>query len=211
MAKWDCFNKAGYELLTTSHVFGKFNLSIMKKVFCLLLLSSCLFANKNATAQSGSVFSDRLELGLAANYNTDVNRFGLSGHAKWLFPSPTNGQFLITGKLTHTAPSNGNFFSTLDRGKYDNIAAAHLMGGYRYYFRSGPRNPVAAGSAFFVEGNAGLSFVSRGRTFGAGLNPAVGYSTLSGLAFSLGYQGVLAFHRDKQGLQLLEAGVAYRF
>ncbi|SEL25566.1 hypothetical protein [Parapedobacter koreensis] len=189
----------------------------MKKVIYLVLLSSLLYQGK-VTAQSwrqGGVLEDRLAIGLAANYNTGEARFGISGHAKWLFPPRyrTSGRFLITGKITHTPDSTGGFFTVFDQGKYANITVAHLMGGYRYYFYDTYQyiGPVTGGDQFFVEGNAGVSYIGYDMSVGPAINPVVGFSAEFGLEFTLGYQGVLALQRDNKSLHLVEVGFTYRF
>ncbi len=189
----------------------------MKKVIYLVLLSS-LCHHQLLLAQSGqreNVFENKLVLGLAANYAIGPDRFGVSGHAKWLFgcSDQSCGRFLITGKLTHTAPSNGGFFNLFDQGKYDNISAVHLMGGYRHHFYDTQPyiSATSGGNGFFVEGNAGVSYIGHERVWGLGLNPVVGFSTESGLELTVGYQGVLVAQQDKSHLHLLEVGVSYRF
>ncbi len=192
----------------------------MKKVIYLVLLSSSLYGGTTC-AQSWerkNAFEDRLALGLAIHQNFIASAFGISGHAKWLFPAmySTSGRFLITGKLTHTPDSIGGFFSAFDAGKYANISAVHVMGGYRYHFYDSYEfisSTESGNDGFFMEGNAGLSYVGHRRVFGVALNPVVGFSSEFGLEFTVGYQGTLPVQPgpDKPGLHLAELGFTYRF
>lgn len=167
-------------------------------------------------AQGNEDPTHRLSIGISGNYHTANERVGLSGHIKWLFPTqqPTASRFLITGKASHTPPSNGGFFNAFDKGRYDNISAVHLMGGYRVnlfdkHRFAGALAPVGPHSAY-LELNMGGSYIGYTRNFGFAINPVFGYAFNQRVELNVGYQGTFT-KTGVANLNLLELGVAYCF
>lgn len=169
-----------------------------------------------ALAQEKSDPNHRFAVGLLGHYHTENHRLGLSGQVKWLLPTqhPAASRFLFTAKVSHTAPSNGSFFTAFDDGKYDNISAAYLMIGHRINWfdkrwRAAASDPAGNNTAY-LELNVGAGYNGHLARYGLGLNPVIGYSFNQRFELSMAYQGLFV-KKGYANLNLLEVGLGYRF
>lgn len=167
-------------------------------------------------AQDKSDSNHRFALGLWGHYHMENHRLGLSGHVKWMLPSQhsTGNRFLLTAKASHTAPSDGSFFSAFDNGKYDNISAVYLMAGHRVnWFDKGWRAAATdppGNNAAYLEFNVGAGYNGHVRRYGLGLNPVIGYSFDQRFEVNMAYQGLFV-KNGYSNVNLLEVGIGYLF
>ncbi len=181
-----------------------------------LTITLALFAlHGTGIAQEKSDPAHRFSIGLLGHYHTEYHRFGLSGHVKWLLPTqhPTANRFVITAKASHTAPSNGPFFSIFDDGKYDNISALYLMGGYRVNLFDKARIPLPSApvgnNSVYLELNVGAGRYDLHGGYGVALNPSVGYSFNQGFELTMAYQS-LVMKKNSTNQHFLEIGIGYQ-
>jgi len=110
-------------------------------------------------------------------------RYGVSGAAKMMLKAHQNkdvyNEYVVTFKASHSAATNGGFFKGFDGGNYNNISALLLMGGYRFNFGV-PRYMVHHFNddvgGWFIEVNAGVSYIHYSRTWAPVVSPVIGYA-----------------------------------
>lgn len=110
-------------------------------------------------------------------------RYGLAAAGKLMLRANKNkdvyNEYVITLRASHSPATDGPFFKGFDGGKYNNISALILTGGYRFNF--GIPRPLIhhftdEPGGWFIEVNAGVSYVHFDRTISPAICPVIGYA-----------------------------------
>ncbi|MFT3703246.1 MAG: hypothetical protein QM802_12790 [Agriterribacter sp.] len=107
-------------------------------------------------------------------------------------------EFVITLRASHSPATTGGFFKGFDGGKYDNISAVILTGGYRFNF--GVPRPLIhhftdEPGGWFIEVNAGVSYIHRDRTIAPAICPVIGYAVTPRLDLITSFVGAWALRK----------------
>lgn len=164
---------------------------------------------------------------LAVNVQGSYNGFsypatlGVGIDLKLMFSAQQNAdaynQYVITLKGTHTMPTDGPLWGSFDDGKFNNVSAIILMGGYRFNFGA-PRylhkDYKRETGGWFIELDAGGAHYRYSKTK---VRPVV--STTVGCAVaphidiigSYTYSGTWLTPERKFPLAVFGMGVQYKF
>lgn len=161
----------------------------MKKT--VLFAGLCLFLGINlASAQINQTVTYptkplRFALMAEGNFNAAEypGRYGVSGAAKMMIKAQKNHdtfhEYVITFKALHSPATDGDFFKGFDGGHYNNISTLLLTGGYRFNFGV-PRYMIDHFTdevgGWFIEANAGASYIHYSRTWAPAIAPSIGYA-----------------------------------
>lgn len=166
----------------------------MKKIILSAALFLCIGISQ-ASAQINQVITYPLKpLRFAVmgegNFNSAEypGRYGISGSAKMMISAQqnfdTHNEYVLTLKATHSPATNGNFFKGFDGGNYNNISAIMALVGYRFNFGV-PRYMIPYFTdevgGWFIEANAGASYIHFSRTWAPAFSPVVGYAVARNL------------------------------
>ncbi len=150
----------------------------------LLLSMSMAFAqiNQMVTYPNKSV---RFAVMGEGNFNAAEypGRYGLSGSAKMMVSAQqnrdTHNEYVLTLKATHSPAADGGFFKGFDGGNYNNISSVMALAGYRFNFGV-PRYLIPYFTdevgGWFIEANAGVSYIHFSRTWAPAFSPVIGYA-----------------------------------
>lgn len=161
----------------------------MKK--SILFAGLCFFMGINlASAQISQVItyptkSIRFGVMGEGNFNSAEypGRYGVSGSAKMMVSAQRYNdafnEYVLTLKATHSPATNGSFFRGFDKGSYNNISSIMALVGYRFNFGV-PRYMIPYFTdevgGWFIEANAGASYIHYSRTWAPAISPVVGYA-----------------------------------
>lgn len=140
------------------------------------------------------------ELGAGGLMHTPTGRFGVTGQIKYFFKTndPDGNGFNVTLKGIHFPPDNGgSFFSMLDGGKYNNMTAINLAGGYRLHFTK----VYKPSNVFYADFNLGLAVTSP-YDFGVAFNTYFGYKISKRLSLYAGYNANFTETIDPDAFEL---------
>ncbi|MCC6288039.1 MAG: hypothetical protein IT249_09145 [Chitinophagaceae bacterium] len=151
----------------------------------------CLFLSINlASAQINQKITYPLKsirYGLTAEGNFNAAeypaRYGVSGAAKIMIKAQKNhdtfNEYVIAFKALHSPATDGGFFRGFDKNHYNNISTILLTGGYRFNFGV-PRYMIHHFTdevgGWFIEANAGVSYIHYSRTWAPAIAPSIGYA-----------------------------------
>lgn len=115
-------------------------------------------------------------------------RYGVSGSAKMMIKAQQNrdafNEYVLTLKATHSPATDGGFFKGFDGGHYNNISSVMALVGYRFNFGV-PRYMIPHFTdevgGWFIEANAGASYIHYSRTWAPAFSPALGYAVARNL------------------------------
>lgn len=154
-----------------------------------------LFTANMASAQINQIItypnkSLRFAVMGEGNFNSAEypGRYGLSGSAKMMVKAQQNhdafNEYVLTLKATHSPASDGGFFKGFDGGNYNNISAIMALVGYRFNFGV-PRYMIPYFTdevgGWFIEANAGASYIHYSRTWSPVFSPVIGYAVARNL------------------------------
>lgn len=165
--------------------------------------------------------SIRFALMAEGNFNAAEypGRYGVSGAAKMMIGAQQNqdafNEYVLTLKATHSPASDGGFFKGFDGGNYNNISAIMAMVGYRFNFGV-PRYMIPHFTdevgGWFIEANAGASYIHYSRTWSPVFSPVVGYAVARRLdlvgSFTAAWADTKKF---KNSLFITGLGLQYTF
>ncbi|SEM05336.1 hypothetical protein SAMN05216436_101272 [bacterium A37T11] len=167
---------------------------VNKFFICIALL--CMVKTTNAQVKG------QLSVAGALNYNTQVERIGLSGSIKWLAPQlgQVDRGLVVSLKSTYTPSENGFF-----KGGSERIAALHILAGYRQQWLMPNLK-----SLFYAELSGGLTAIGKDFELSPGVQPLVGYNLDKHWGAFTDYHRSFAGN-DKKEISLIELGITYTF
>ncbi|MFT3748516.1 MAG: hypothetical protein QM768_09380 [Agriterribacter sp.] len=197
----------------------------MKKRFlfggvCFLLATNLATAQINQTVTYPTK-PLRFALTAEGNFNAAEypGRYGVSGAAKVLIKAQQNHdtfhEYVITFKALHSPATDGSFFKGFDKNRYNNISTILLTGGYRFNFGV-PRYMIEGFTdevgGWFIEANAGISYIHYSRTWAPAIAPSIGYAVLPHLDVIGSFTGSWAdTKKQKNSLFITGLGLQYHF
>jgi hypothetical protein len=127
----------------------------------------------------------RFAVAAEGNFNSAdyPGRYGVAAAGKLMLRANKNrdvyNEYVITFRASHSPATDGSFFKGFDGGLYNNVSAVMLMGGYRFNF--GVPRPLIhhftdEPGGWFIEVNAGVSYIHFDRTVAPVLCPVIGYA-----------------------------------